>query len=47
MTDLVYRSEYEKKGDFIYDINCPNEGDIVYGIVDENEHGHCTINSKN
>ena len=47
MTDLVYRSEYEKKGDLIYDINCPNEGDIVYSIVDENEHGHYTINSKN
>ena len=45
--ELVYRSEYEKKGDLIYDINDPKEGRTVYRIVEGNEKGHYTINSKN
>ena len=36
-----------KKKDLIYDINWPREGDIVYSIVEGNENGHYTINSKN
>ena len=44
--ELVYRSEYEKKGDLIYDINHPSEGSLEYSIVEGNENGHYTINSK-
>ena len=44
--ELVYRSEYEKEGDLIYDINDPREGSLNYRIVEGNENGHYTINEK-
>jgi len=42
---IVFRSEYEKTGDVIYDINHPNEGSIVYEITSGNEHLYYQINS--
>ena len=45
--ELVYRTEYEKKGDLIFDINDLREGDTVYRIIEGNENGHYTINRKN
>ena len=47
ISNLVYRSEYEKVGDLIYDINEIREGFIVYSIDEGNENGHYSINSKN
>ena len=47
ISNLVYRSEYEKVGDLIYDINEIKEGSIVYSIDEGNENGHYSINSKN
>lgn len=42
---LAYRSEYEKIGDVIYDINDVNEGSVVYSITAGNDNLYYTINS--
>ena len=41
---LVYRSEYEKVGDEIVDLNSKNEGSIAYYIVAGNSAGYYSIN---
>jgi hypothetical protein len=42
-TTLVYRSEYEKAGDVIFDLNAPGEGNVTYSIIKGNDHGYYTI----
>lgn len=42
---LAYRSEYEKVGDVIYDINHAHEGSVVYSITSGNNNSYYTINS--
>ena len=42
---MAYRSEYEKFGDVIYDINDANEGSVVYSITSGNNNSYYNINS--
>ena len=42
-TTVVHRSEYEKVGDEIYDIDDSNEGTINYSITSGNTEGYYTI----
>jgi hypothetical protein len=42
---LVLRSEYEKTGDKIYDVNDPGEGTVVYSIISGNGQGYYSINA--
>lgn len=44
---LVLRSEYEKAGDELLDINCPLEGRVNYQITAGNQDGYYAINSSN
>jgi len=46
-TTLVYRSEYEKAGDVIFDLNAPDEGNVTYSIIKGNDQGYYTIGSSN
>jgi len=46
-TTLVYRSEYEKAGDVIFDLNAPGEGNVTYSIIKGNDQGYYTIGSSN
>ncbi|RXP44538.1 T9SS C-terminal target domain-containing protein [Lutibacter sp. HS1-25] len=41
---LVFRSEYEKIGDVIYDINDSQEGSVTYSITSGNNNSYYTIN---
>lgn len=43
---LILRSEYEKAGDIIYDLNAPNEGNITYSIQSGNSSNYYQIAAK-
>ena len=43
---LVHRSEYEKVGDLIHDINDPSEGSFNYSILSGNNNGYYKVDSE-